>query len=41
MRHMTVGQVVDYCIIYNERANPSKKPAKRKATQADINALWG
>lgn len=46
MRGMTVGQIVDFVISYNERnkteadADP-RKPTKRKATQNDINAFFG
>lgn len=46
---MTLGQVVDFCIAYNERREQAEKKAnaneskgrKRKATQADINAWFG
>lgn len=50
---MQLGQVVDFCISYNERMEKAEKEAekkaerdkkgekKRKATQADINAFFG
>lgn len=46
---MQVGQVVDYCIAYNERMEAAEKAAKReekhgkrrKANQGDINAFFG
>lgn len=46
---MQVGQIVDFCIAYNERQKQSEKEAKkqerkkkkRKATQNDINAFFG
>ena len=44
---MTVGQVVDFVIAYNQRQKKAekeeKKPRsiKRKATQNDINAFFG
>jgi len=49
IRRMTVGQVVDFVISYNERQEQSEKArkrsepkdTKRKATQDDINAFFG
>ena len=49
IRHMQLGQVVDFIISYNERhesaekqaKNEEKKGRKRKATQIDINAFFG
>jgi len=49
MRKMQLGQVVDFCIAYNERQKQTEKQAKReekrgkkvKATQGDINAFFG
>ena len=49
IRRMQLGQVVDFCIAYNERqkeAERAKKHAekhgtKRKASQNDINAFFG
>ena len=45
IRRMQVGQVVDFCIDYNERQKraeeQAEKPEKRKATQADIDAWFG
>ena len=42
---MTIGQVVDFVIAYNERNKEAekeeKKEKKRKATQNDINAFFG
>ena len=42
---MTIGEVVDYVIAYNERNKETeadeKKDKKRKATQDDINAFFG
>ena len=42
---MTIGQVVDFCIEYNNRQEQAEKrknaPSVRKATQADINLLFG
>lgn len=44
---MQLGQVVDFVISYNERNNVGedderkKKPKKRKARQADIDAFFG
>ena len=49
IRRMTVGQVVDFVIAYNDRQKKSEKAqkhaekhgTKRKATQNDINAFFG
>jgi len=49
MRRMTVGQLVDFCISYNERQKDAEKRAerdekrgrRRKANQNDINAFFG
>ena len=46
---MQIGQVVDFCIAYNERQEQAEKQSKneekrgkrRKATQNDINAFFG
>jgi hypothetical protein len=46
---MQLGQVVDFCIAYNERQEEAEKRAKRaekraqkrRATQNDINAYFG
>lgn len=49
MQHMQLGQIVDFCIAYNDRQKKAEKKAKieekygskRKATQNDINAFFG
>lgn len=51
IRRMQLGQVVDFCIAFNERhkqdeieEKPGKKrprKSRRKGTQADINAFFG
>lgn len=39
---MEIGQLVDYCIEYNEANEPDKpKDTIRDATQADWDAFWG
>lgn len=42
---MTIGQVVDFVIAYNERNTQDKRrpdrPRKRLATQAEIDAFLG
>ena len=46
---MQLGQLVDFCIAYNERqetaekkqAQEEKKSRKRRATQGDINLFFG
>ncbi len=49
IRKMQVGQIVDFCISFNERQQTAEqtadkekdRPKKRKATQAEINAYFG
>lgn len=49
IRKMQLGQVVDFCISYNERQKEAEKAqkraekhgTKRKASQNDINAFFG
>lgn len=44
---MTLGEIVDFCISYNERMERAEKEAEkekktpRKATAADIQAYFG
>ena len=46
---MQIGQVVDFCIAYNNRQKAAEKAQKwaekhgtrRKATQSDINSFFG
>ena len=49
IRKMQIGQVVDFCIAFNDRQKEAEKRSKyeekhgkkRKATQNDINAFFG
>ena len=48
IRKMQVGQIVDFCISFNDRqknaeekAERESRPKKRKATQAEIDAYFG
>ena len=49
LRKMQIGQIVDFCISYNDRQKKAEKQAereekrgkKRRATQDDINAFFG
>lgn len=45
IRRMQVGQVVDFCIAYNDRQKRAEKQEektqKRKATQSEIDAFFG
>lgn len=41
IRRMTLGQIVDFVIEYNNRNEKDDKPKRVKATQADINAFFG
>ena len=42
---MTLGQIVDYVVewndMHNEEGEYKKEEPKRKATQADWDAFWG
>ena len=45
IRRMQIGQLVDFCIDFNERQKRADRETsgntKRRATQADINAYFG
>lgn len=42
IRRMTLGQLVDFVIDYNNRQKKTEKvERKRRATQNDINAFFG
>lgn len=46
MRRMEIGQVVDYCLEWNDvrkigGGKKEKSPERRKATQADWDAFLG
>ena len=49
IKQMQIGQVVDFCIAYNNRQTQAEKAqklaekrgTKRKASQNDINAFFG
>lgn len=49
IRHMQIGQLVDFCIDYNERQKKAENAAeteekqgvRRRANQNDINAYFG
>lgn len=45
IKMMTIGEVVDFVIAYNDRVKEAekeeKKDKKRKATQRDIDAFFG
>lgn len=49
VRRMQIGQLVDFCIDYNDRQKKAnaeaekaqKQGTKRRATQKDINAFFG
>jgi len=45
IKAMQIGQIVDFCIAYNNRQKQNEKerkgPSKRRATQKDINAFFG
>ncbi len=41
IERMTIGQVVDFCIEYNNRNKQEKKSDKRKATREDYRLFFG
>lgn len=41
IQKMTIGQVVDFCIEYNNRNKEKEKPKSRKATRQDIRDFFG
>lgn len=43
VQKMTIGQVVDFCIEYNNRNKPEeeKKSDRRKATREDVRLFFG
>ena len=49
VKRMQIGQIVDFCIEYNNRQKRAERPQqreeirgrRRKATQNDINAFFG
>ena len=41
VEQMTIGQVVDFCIEYNNRNKEEKKTDRRKATREDYRLFFG
>lgn len=41
IQKMTIGQVVDFCIEYNNRNKEEKKTNRRKATREDYRLFFG
>ena len=41
IERMTIGQVVDFCIEYNNRNKEEKKTDRRKATREDYRLFFG
>lgn len=41
IERMTIGQVVDFCIEYNNRNKEEKKSDRRKATREDYRLFFG
>lgn len=41
VQKMTIGQVVDFCVEYNQRQKKENVPKQKKATQTDIDAFFG
>ena len=41
IQKMSIGQVVDFCIEYNNRNKQEKKTDRRKATREDYRLFFG
>lgn len=41
IERMSIGQVVDFCIEYNNRNKQEKKSDRRKATREDYRLFFG
>lgn len=41
IQKMTIGQVVDFCIEYNNRNKEEKKTDRRQATREDYRLFFG
>lgn len=41
IERMTIGQVVDFCIEYNNRNKEEKKSNRRQATREDYRLFFG
>lgn len=41
IQKMTIGQVVDFCIEYNNRNKQEEKTDRRKATREDYRLFFG
>ena len=41
VKGMTIGQVVDFCVEYNNRNNDKKEEKARMATREDVRDFFG